>query len=226
MHLLNVSIAIDILNGRPFGWLGESLLLDMSQMEKNYPTLRRLPVDCQTWKYGVITERKIGRVLMLKDFVKRDLTALEEKIGREKEQQDAFMEESGLEGADVNYLRKQFLSAEEAAEAKAEELEDIRVRKSRKTDWDEYVDAPRRWGRAMHHSDLIYNLRRLIPNLYVIDGMVRNTLGLYVWDRNKKFQADPRAAVKVGGTVYLGWIHYGWNPEYEIDLVNDIGVAV
>jgi len=138
---------------------------------------------------------------MLKDFVKRDLTALEEKIGREKEQQDAFMEESGLEGADVNYLRKQFLSAEEAAEAKAEELEDIRIRKSRKTDWDEYVDAPRRWGRAMHHSDLIYNLRRLIPNLYVIDGMVRNTLGLYVWDRNKKFQADPRAAVKVGGTT-------------------------
>lgn len=159
-------------------------------------------------------------------YVKNELTPEQQNIGRDEEMRRAFMEEAGLEGVDADYLRKQLLSAEEATAAKAEQLEDIRIRKSRKTDWDEYVDAPRRWGRALHHSDLIQGLRKLIPNLYIIDGMVRNTLGLYIWDRTAEFQEDPRKAVKVGGTVYLDWIQYGWNPEYEIDLVNDVGVAI
>lgn len=163
---------------------------------------------------------------MLQDFVRNQYTPEQEKSNRDKEQQDAFMEESGLEGADVDYLRKQFLSAEEATAAKAEQLEDIRIRKSRKTDWDEYVDAPRRWGRAMHHSEIISHLKKLIPGLYVCDGTIKNTLSLYVYDKNATFQEDPRKEVKVGGTVCLGWIHQNWNPEYEVDLVNDVGVAV
>lgn len=157
---------------------------------------------------------------MLNDFVKTEFTPEQKKQNREKEMQDAFMEEAGLEGADADYLRKQFLSAEEATIAKAEQLEDIRIRKSRKTDWDEYTDAPRRWGRALHHSEIITRLKRLIPNLYVDDGMQRNTISLYIWDRNEKFES------KTGGTVFLGWIHNGWNPEYEIDLVNDVGIAI
>lgn len=163
---------------------------------------------------------------MMPDFVKTEYTPEQQKQNRDEEMKQAFLEESGLEGADVEYLRKQFLSAEEATAAKAEQIENVRIRKSRKTDWDEYIDAPRRWGRALHHSELIYKLRQLIPNLYVIDGMIRNTLGLYIWDKTAEFQEDPRKAVKVGGTVYLDWIQFGWNPEYEIDLVNDVGVAI
>jgi hypothetical protein len=155
-----------------------------------------------------------------RDFVKTEYTPEEQKINREQEMKDAFMEESGLEGASVEYLRKQMLSSEEAVAAKKEQVDDVRARKSRKPDWDEYVDARRRWGRALHHSDLIKHLRNLIPGLYVIDGTIRNTISLYIWDHTAEFEA------KTGGTVYLGWCHFGWNPEYEIDLVNDVGVAV
>jgi hypothetical protein len=157
---------------------------------------------------------------MLQDFVKPQYTLDQEKHNREEDMAQAFLEESGLEGVDANYLRKQILSAEEAIAAKTEQLEDIRIRKSRKTDWDEYIDAPRRWGTPLHHSEIISKLRRVIPNLYVDDGMQRNTLSLYIWDGTHPFES------KVGGTVFLGWIHYGYNPEYEIDLVNDVGIAI
>lgn len=143
-----------------------------------------------------------------------------EQPNRDTEMQQAFLEESGLEGANANYLRKQFLSAEEAAAAKKEELDDIRIRKSRKPDWDEFIDAKRRMGRVLHHSEIISKLKSVIPDLYVDEGMVRNTLSLYKWNRSKQF------GDKTGGTEYLGWMQYGDSPEYEIDLVNDVGVAV
>lgn len=112
------------------------------------------------------------------------------------------------------------MPAEEAIAAKAEQLENIRIRKSRKSDWDEYVDAPRRWGRALHHSEIITRLRRLIPGLHVQDALQANRLSLYIWDRNMKFEA------KTGGTVFLAWIEKGWSPEYEIDITNEIGIAI
>lgn len=158
---------------------------------------------------------------MLKDsYIKKDLTALEESLGRDAEQKRALMEEAGIEDWSAEKLRNSMLSAEEAQIAKKEQLDDIRARKSRKTDWDEFTDAPRRWGKALHHSDIISRLHRLIPNLYVDDGAIRNSLSLYIWDRTQPFEN------KTGGTVFLGWMHSGWNPEYEIDLVNDVGVAV
>lgn len=157
---------------------------------------------------------------MLKDYVKKDLSPLEEKLGREQEQKRAFLEEAGIEDWDAQKLRSSMLSAEEAQIAKKEQLDDIRIRKSRKTDWDEYIDAPRRWGRALHHSEIISKLKKLISELCVCDGTIRNTLSLYIWDRNQPFEN------KIGGAVYLGWIHFGYNPEYEVDLINDVGVAV
>jgi hypothetical protein len=104
--------------------------------------------------------------------------------------------------------------------AKQEQMDDIRARKCRKSDWEEYVDHKRRWGRALHHSDFLRHLRRLIPNLYAEDGRIRNTISLYIWDRTEPFLG------KVGGTVFLGWCHLGPNPEYELDIVNDVGIAV
>lgn len=157
---------------------------------------------------------------MLKDYVKQDLSPLEEKLGREQEQKRAFLEEAGIENWDAQKLRNSMLSAEEAQIAKKEQLDDIRIRKSRKPDWDEYIDLKRRMGRVLHHSEIIARLKRLIPELYVCDGTIKNTLSLYIWDKNQPFEG------KVGGTVYLGWIHRGDNPEYEVDIVNDVGVAV
>ena len=159
-------------------------------------------------------------------YIKKELSPIEEKIGREEEMKRAFLEEAGIEDMDADKLRKQLLSSAEALAAKTEQLEDIRIRKSRKPDWDEYVDARRRWGYARHHSDILARLHRLIPNLYVADGFTRNTLSLYIWDRNQPFEINDKVNVKVGGTVTVGWIQAGWSPEYEFDLVNDVGVAV
>lgn len=157
--------------------------------------------------------------MTLKDFVKTEYTQEEKQAQRDQEMRDALMEETGLEGASVDKLRATQLSAEEAVIAKTEEMNDIRARKSRKKDWDEYVDAKRRWGRALHHSEILSHLHILIPGLFVCDGMVKNTISLFTWDRTQKFES------KVGGTIYQGWMQYGYSPEYEIDLVDDVGVA-
>lgn len=157
--------------------------------------------------------------MALKDFVRTEYTEAEKQANRDQEMRDALMEETGLEGASVQKLRDTMLPSEEAVIAKTEQMDDIRARKSRKPDWDEFVDAKRRWGKAMHHTEILARLRRLIPNLYVDEGTIRNTLSLYIWDRNQPFEG------KVGGTVFLAWIHLGWNPEYEVDIVDDIGVA-
>lgn len=157
---------------------------------------------------------------MLQDFVKKEFTPAELEANRKKEMEDAYLEEAGLEDRDIQKLRKTMMSAEEAIAARTEQLDDARIRKSRKPDWDEYIDAKRRFGKALHHSELIAKLRKLVPGLFVCDGMQKNTLGLYIWDRTHPFQD------KTGGTVFLGWCHRGYNPEYEIDIPNDVGVAV
>lgn len=164
--------------------------------------------------------------MSLQDYVKQEFSPEQEKLGREEEMKRAFLEEAGIEDMDASKLRKQLLSADEAVAAKTEQLEDIRIRKSRKPDWDEYVDAKRRWGYARHHSDILARLRRLIPNLYADDGFVKNTISLYIWDRNQPFEINDKVNLKIGGTVNLGWIQKGWSPEYEIDIPNDVGVAV
>ena len=157
---------------------------------------------------------------MLKDYVKKQYTPEEKQQNLEMERQQALFEEAGLEDMTAQKLRDTMLTADEAIEAKAEQLENVRIRKSRKTDWDEYVDAPRRWGRALHHSEIISRLRQFIPGLYVQPALQSRRLSLYIWDRNQKFDD------KVGGTVFLAWIEQGWNPEYEIDIVNDVGIAI
>lgn len=157
---------------------------------------------------------------MLKDYVKKDLSPLEEQLGREEEQKRAFLEEAGIEDWSAQKLRDSMLSSEEVIIAKREQLDDIRIRKSRKPDWDEFIDAKRRMGRVLHHSEIISKLKTVIPDLYVDDGLVRNTISLYKWNRYKKF------GDKTGGTEYLGWMQYGDSPEYEIDLTNEVGIAV
>jgi hypothetical protein len=160
--------------------------------------------------------------MTLQDYVKQEYSPEQQVANRDEEMKKAFLEESGLEGKDVDYLRKQFLSADEALAAKTEQNDEARARKSRKKDWEEYIDFKRRWGRSLHHSEIIARLRTLIPNLCVADGQYVDTLSLYIWDKTAKFDGRD----KTGGTVFIGWLHVGENPEYECDIVNDVGVAV
>jgi len=154
------------------------------------------------------------------------LTPAQKEQLKQEEMKQALLEEAGLEGKDANYLRKQMLSSEEAVEAKQEELDNSRIKKSRKKDWEEFVDEKRRMGHALHHSEILPRLHRLIPNLEVRDGRIKDAISLYIWDRNHPFE-DPLlpGGKKVGGVVFLGWLKKGYNPEYEIDIVNDVGIA-
>ena len=142
----------------------------------------------------------------------------------EVQRQESLLEEMGLESRDVNQLRSQMVSAEEAVAAKAEELEKIRAHKGRKKDWEEFVDAKRRMGRVMHHSEFLARLRKLIPNLILNDGRVKDTVSMYIWRRNS--YTDPETKKLQSGIVYLGWVSTLYIPEFEIDIVNDAKVAI
>jgi hypothetical protein len=146
----------------------------------------------------------------------------------EKERQDALLAEMGLEDRDVKRLQKMQLSHDEAVCAKKEELETIRQHKGRKDDWEEFVEAKRRMGRALPHAEFLRGLRGMIPNLVVAPAAQRDRVGLYV-TRNVPTDEvhDYRGQLKrIDLPVYLGWVELGVLPEYEIDLVNDAGVAV
>ena len=160
---------------------------------------------------------------MLSDsFVKKDYTPEEKETLKKQEMEQAYLEHAGLEGASVDQLRSTMLSAEEAVCAKQEEMEGIRQRRGRKQNWDEYVDEKRRMGRTLHHSEIIYRLRKLIPSLTCDEGASSEVISLYYYNPRTYF-ADVQ---RTGGLINIGWLHKGVNPEYEIDITNDVGIAV
>lgn len=155
----------------------------------------------------------------------------EQKIedGLEKERQDALLAEMGIDATESDKLRGMMLSANEAVAAKSEELMNARQAKGRKKDWEEFVDAKRRMGRVMHHSEFIRKLRVLIPSLIVGPGRVRGQLGLYKSvSMPVKDVPDYKGSEKwyFSLPVYIGWIAEGYMPEYEIDTVNDAKIAI
>lgn len=136
------------------------------------------------------------------------------------EQQEALIEEMGISKSDAAYLRKSALSADEAVAAKKEELSTIRSHKGRKGNWLEYLDQQARMGYILPGCEVVRRLRTIIPQLRVYDGRVRGTWGLIspvtkTYD-NGEFKK---------GWCYLGWVYADWNPEYEIDLIDEDGVA-
>jgi hypothetical protein len=147
----------------------------------------------------------------------------------EIEREEALLSEMGLTRQDTEKLRDTMLSADEAVAAKQEEITTIRQHKGRKSDWEEYADAKRRMGKVLHHSEFIRRLRTIIPTLTVTDGRVRGTLTLLMI-RSTPVKEIPDYA----GTfkfyapcpIYIGWIHAGWMPEYEIDLIDDDQCAI
>lgn len=162
-------------------------------------------------------------------FVKKQFTPIEEQDALQQERAKAYLEEAGLEGADVDYLRRSQLSAEESITARKEQLDYARQKKSQKTDWEEFVDAKRRMGHVMHHSEFIRKLRTVLPSLIVARGAVNGQIGLYVI-RNTPVKEVPGCPFKDRSHFdcpwYAGWVDLGWMPEYEIDKTNDAGVAI
>ena len=163
-------------------------------------------------------------------FVKKEYTAAQlAALEYEEEQKRALLEEMGLDGhQDVEYLRRQQLSHEEAVIAKQEELDKIRRHKGQKDSYEEFIDLKRRLGRIMHHSEFIRRLRKVIPNLIVARGGVKGDIGLYV------SRTIPREEITdyigdwayVEAPIYVGYLDEGFMPEYEVDFTNDVGVAV
>jgi hypothetical protein len=164
-------------------------------------------------------------------FVKTTPEALKSTLEREEQMKADLLEEMGITTDDVEYLRKTMLSADEAVCAKKEELETIRSHKSRKEDWEEFVDVKRRMGRVLHHTEIVRKLREVVPRLLVCRGGVENCIGFYVL-RNmpvSEIPDYPLSAQKMKWTdvpVYIGWLELGYSPEYEIDIVDDVNVAI
>lgn len=161
-------------------------------------------------------------------YVKKGFTPADE---HEEQRKADLLEEMGITQYDVDKLKKMMLSADEAVCAKTEELNDIRQKKGRKEEWEEFIDAKRRMGRVLHHSDIIRRLRSIVPNLLVCRGGQRDRIGLYVlrntavtaiqgyplWNRKMDFVDCP---------YYISFLELGESPEYEIDIVNDVQVAI
>lgn len=149
----------------------------------------------------------------------------------EEQRKSALLEEMGIITSDVDKLQKMMLSADEAVYAKGEELLDIRQHKGRKEDWEEFVDAKRRMGHVLHHSEIITKLREIIPSLVVCRGGQENRISLYVVKNTpvKEIQDYPlwnRKMDFVDCPYFISWLELGYSPEYEIDLVNDAQVAI
>ena len=148
---------------------------------------------------------------------------------RDEEHQEQLLDQMGLSLHEANYLRTQMLSADEAVCAKSEELTAIRQKKGRRSDWEELADAKARMGRPMHHSEFIRTLRTIIPSLIVTDGRVRGTLSLFMV-RSTPVKEVPNykgpEKTNFSCPVYIGWIHSGEMPEYEIDLIDGFQCAI
>lgn len=147
----------------------------------------------------------------------------------EKERQEALLKEMGIEPHEADKLRKTMLSPDEAVHAKSEELVRAVQSRGRKEDWEEYVDAKRRMGRVLHHSEFIRRLRTIVPRLAVYRGRVNGTLSLYDFrSAPVKDCPDYKGSEKWYFTepVYIGWCHIGEMPEYEIDVINNFQVPI
>jgi hypothetical protein len=152
---------------------------------------------------------------MSDDFVKKEFSE-EEVAWHNKE--EALLEEMGLTRQDTDQLRKQMFKAEDAVDAKSEEMVKIRQHKNRKDNWQEFLDFKARMGVILSGHDIIRRLRILMPKLRAYDGRVRGTYGL-VCPIVRTFEDGFHP-----GWEYLGWIHSDWNPEYTIDVMDENGI--
>jgi len=166
--------------------------------------------------------------MALSDSFVKKVTPEENKAGLEGERARAYLQEAGLEGADVDYLRKTQLPVQEAVVAKQEQLDNAIAKRGHRQDWEEFLDAKRRMGRVLHHTEFIRLLRLAMPTLVVARGAQLNRISLYCV-RNTPVKEIARCKVcrtHFDAPWYIGFIEEGEMPEYEIDLPNEKLVAV
>jgi hypothetical protein len=155
---------------------------------------------------------------MSDNFVKQYFTE-EDETWHNKEA--ALMEEMGITGRtaeDAEKLRKTMLSADEAVIAKQEELTAIRQHRGRRDDWQDYLDMRSRMGQVIQGPELLRKLRILLPDMKCADGRVRGTISL-VTPVVRAYEDGHH-----WGMDAIGWIYADWNPEYQIDYVDEDGV--
>lgn len=148
-------------------------------------------------------------------YIKTDFLPNDELEHRRAEQ---LLDEMGLADRDINKLRNQMLSADEAVIAKQEELTAIRQHRGRKPEWQEFLDVKARMGHVLHAHDFIAKLKMILPQLRCADGRVFGTIALFTPVlRTYDDGFHP-------GWSYIGWVHNLWNPEYTIDYCDEDGV--
>lgn len=155
-------------------------------------------------------------------FIKKDFTPEEEAF---EQKEDALLEEMGITRGEPEKLRKMMLSADEAVHMKSEELERLRTKKNRKDNWQEFVDTKRRLGAVLYTNEVIKRLRVIIPSLKVVDGRVRNQVSLNRYTYRVFTDKWGQKTTK-WGWEYMDWLQSPYSSEYEVDKVNDVGVAI
>jgi hypothetical protein len=147
----------------------------------------------------------------------------------ELQRQEVLLEEMGINRNEADKLRKTMMDHKDAVAAKEEELTRMRQHRGRKDDWEEWVDKKRRMGRVMHHSEFIRRLRTIVPKLMVTRAAVNGCISLYDI-RNTPVREAPNYKGPEKWyfemPIYIGWIGEGIMPEYEVDVVNDVGVPI
>ena len=163
-------------------------------------------------------------------FEERKLNEQKIEDALEIERQQALLTEMGIDPTESEKLRNTMLSPSEAVAAKSEELTNAIQKRGRKEDWEEWVDAKRRMGRVMHHSEFIRRLRTIIPNLVVSRARVNGCLSLYEIKNTPTWECpeyvNPRQLNFFDKPEYIGWIAMGDMPEYEIDIINNFQVPI
>jgi hypothetical protein len=86
---------------------------------------------------------------------------------------------------------------------------------------DDYKNDEARRGRQMMHSDFLFVLKRLVPDLYITEGRIEGDLAIF------RTYAGPQTKLEGRDFEYLFYIPTGLLPEFsiwEFDTVRDIRV--
>lgn len=94
----------------------------------------------------------------------------------------------------------------------------------------DFEDEEARWGRVMHHSELLRRLRRICPNLYVRDGRIPNEIGLYKILGESFAKEDETYYARFDqdkpSFQYIGYLALGTMPEFSQIEFNEMDVPV
>jgi len=89
---------------------------------------------------------------------------------------------------------------------------DRRLQRYRLSNQEELKNSAARWGKPMHHSELILKLRRIVSGLHAVPGNIKGDISL---------------CVAKGNTVeYVTYCHEGNSPEYSIAHVDERNLPI